>query len=217
MITLNQIACTLGTYTRYSGNIVGAVALDSLYLDQARGRYAVILHDFFGRVENVVAVCAEVHMRFFAYKLQAVAVSCCDNAFVAAGFARRGKGAEDIVGFIALAGHDFVSQQPEKLLKRRHLACELGRHTLTRSLIAAVHFVAEGGRFKVKGNSYRPGRLFLFYFAKHCEKAVNRLGKLPLFVCQGTDTVKRAVNNAVSVNNQQSHSLYITSVITPFL
>ena len=56
-----------------------------------------------------------------------------------------GKRAQNIVGFVALAGHDFVAEQAEQLFERRHLACELGRHALARSLVAVVRLMAEGG------------------------------------------------------------------------
>ena len=141
-------------------------------------------------------------MGFVADQLQAVAVPRCDHALVAAVLAGGGEGAKDIVRLVALAGHDGIAEQSEQLPERRHLARQLRRHTLARRLVAVVSLMAEGGRLEVKGDRHRVGIFFLFYFAQHRQKAVDRVGKLPFPVRQRADPVKRAVDNAVSVNNQ---------------
>ena len=69
VISLYQIARALGTYARHTGDIIGAVALDSFDFNKLGGRYAVILHYFFGGVQNIVPVGAEVNMGFVAHKL----------------------------------------------------------------------------------------------------------------------------------------------------
>ena len=158
-----------------------------------------------------------MNVRFIRNKLKAVAVSGGDDALVAAFFAGGGKGAENIVRLIALAGNEPVAQQPQQLLEYRHLAGQLGRHALSGRLVALIRPVAEGGRLQIEGDGDRVGAFFLFNFTQHGQKTVDRVGKLPFLVGQRADPVKRAIDDAVTVYNQQPHSLYITSVITPFL
>ena len=155
--------------------------------------------------------------RFVRHKLQTVAVSRGYYALVLVVFAGKREGAQYIVCFVALTGHDFIAQKREQLFERSHLGGKLGRHALSRRLVAGVCLVAEGRRFKVKRYCHRVGVFFLFKLFQHGEKAVYCVGKLSVLCGQRTDSVVGAVYNAVSVNNKYSHSLYITSVITPFL
>ena len=202
VVAPDQIAGALGTDAGNARDIVGAVALYRLDLYQLRRRHAVVLFDLFGRIENIVAVGAEVHRRFVAHQLQAVAVSGGDHAHIAAVLAGCRERAENIVRLVALAGDKRVAQQAEQLPEQRHLTCQLRRHALARRLVAVKRLVAKGGRLQVKGDGDRVGVFFFFYLAQHGQKAVDRVGELSLLVRQRTDPVERAVDNAVSVNNQ---------------
>ncbi len=126
-----------------------------------------------------------------------------------------GKGSEDVVRLIALAGDDPISEQAQKLLENRHLGGKLRRHTLAVRLVAVIRLMAEGRRFQIKRDRHRVGILFPFDFSEHRQKAVNRMGELTVLVGERSDTVKCAVDDAVSVYNEYSHNLYITFVIFP--
>ena len=69
VVFLNKVACALRTDSCNSGNVVGGVALNSLNLDKLKGSYAVILHNLFGSVENIVLIGAEVNACFVGNKL----------------------------------------------------------------------------------------------------------------------------------------------------
>ena len=81
----------------------------------------------------------------------------------------------------------------EQVLQRLKLLGQLLGHALALGLIARIGQMPERGGLQVEGNRDRIGRGLAFQFFKHSEKAVNRVGKLPLLGGEQLNTVKGAV------------------------
>ena len=207
---VQQITGGLRSHPGYAGNVVRAVAHQSLEIHQPRRRKAVFRFKYLRRIIQRRCLPAlradkfDRHMRID--QLQAVAVSCQDDA-VPVLFAARGRyRPDDIVRLPALTLVNRDIHRSKDLLHDRHLHGKLLRHPVPRRLVAFILQVAEGRPVQIEGNTERI-RLFLRgYFLQNVQKAEDRIRIQAVTRRQRTYPVKCAVDDAVAVQNHQFHS-----------
>ena len=200
---LNEGKGCFFTHSRDAGNVVRRVAHQAFHLDELAGpdavffKYGGLVHHGGNAAAHLGA--GQKHAGVGPHKLQAVPVSGCDGAFVAAGSAGGGQRAQNIVGLVALARHHFVAEVRQQLFQHGKLGGQLFGHSFALSLVAAVHFVAEGGRFQVKGDRYLV-RFFLgFQLKQDIHEPHDGVGEAAVLCGEQLDAVKRAVDDAVAV------------------
>ena len=139
------------------------------------------------------------------HQLQAVLVPGDGHAFPPCGLALPGDGADEVVGLVArkLVPGDVHGVQ--HLLEDGHLDGKLLGHPLALGLVAVVGKVAEGGLPPVEGDAQGVGRLLLRQAQQGGHKAVDRVGWRTVPGGQGAHAVKRAIDDAVSVDHHQLH------------
>ena len=207
---MQQITGRLWPHSGYAGNIIRAVAHQSLKVHQTRRRKAVFRFKNLRRIIQRRCLPAlradkfDRHMRID--QLQAIAVSCQDDAvpvlFAAGGSYRP----DDIVRLPALTLINRNIHRSKDLLHDRHLHGKLLRHSVPRCLVAFILQVAEGRPVQIEGNAERI-RLFLRgYFLQNVQKAEDRIRIKAVTRRQRTYPVKCAVDDTVAVQNHQFHS-----------
>ena len=186
----------------HAGNVVGAVAHQSLHVDHLRGRYTVLLLNPRGRhaLRFGDALFRIQDGRALARQLIAVAVAG-DNQAVHAGFlAQAADGAQNVVGLVAAQAQLGDVHAFENFARRRNLRAHFLRRGRAAGLVGLVAQVPEGGGVLVEGHG-AIGRLFLReHLEQHRKKAVYGVGVLPLAVVHQGKRVERAIQQAVSVH-----------------
>ena len=118
-VFLDKLPRAFGADARHAGDAVGGIPLDGLEVDHLPGGYAVFLHDFPFVVQRHLGLAefrgGKAHAGAAGHKLQAVPVSCGNEALVALLLAGGGKGAQDIVGLPPLAGDDMADRKSTRL------------------------------------------------------------------------------------------------------
>ena len=187
-------------------DVVRGVAHQALHLDELFGLDAVFFADSFQIHGDGLALAqsrgGQQNGGGLAHQLQAVPVSRGEEAVVLPGVAGGGEGAEDVVGLPALGGDDAVAQVRQQLPDDGHLLGQLFRHFVAGGLVALVHLVAEGGGPEVKGDGHLIGLALPQQRVQDIEKAEHGIGVTSVLGGQQLDAVKRAVGDAVAVNDQ---------------
>ena len=190
-------------------NIVRAVAHERLKIDQAHRRKAVFLLKNLGRIIHGRGLPGlrtdELDHNVRLNELQAVAVAGQNHAVPAAFAALHADRADHIVRLPALT---FVNRNVhcgQNLLHDRHLHGQLLGHAVARSLVTVVFQVAEGRAVQVEGNAQRVGLFLARDLLQDVQKAIDRVGIEALARRQRPHAVKRAVDDAVAVQNHQFH------------
>ena len=202
----------LFTNAGHTGNIVTAVAGQSLQVDHVDGVKAVLRPESgFGHAAVAVRSLAagqQTHMGVGGDQLQAVAVAGGDGAVPADGLALAADGTDQVIGLVAgqlIAGH---GHGVEHLLQRQHLFGQLLGHTLAVGLIGRVGLVPECWLPPVKGSAHGVRLLLVQQLLQHGDKAVNGVCVQPLPCGQQarlSDAVIGAVDDTVAVENHQFH------------
>ena len=199
-VLLHKLGCSLGAYARNAGYIVRAVALYGFDLYQLARGHAVLGFDRFGRVyHRTVEILAQAYGYAVVNELQAVAVTCSDNAGTAGVVSRFRERSQYIVGLVALTGDELVPKRGQQFFQRSHLTVKLLRHSLAVGLVEVVHLVAEGLCLKIKSDRHSIGIHISLHAFKHGQKAVDGVCELTVLCGERLYTVKRAVQYAVSV------------------
>ena len=206
---LQQVVCRLRPDARYTRDIVRAVAHKSLQIDEALRLQPVFRAEDVRRVALRPRLPAlrvhQAHGDVLVDELQAVAVSRQDNAVPPGLLAQTADRAEHIVRLPALAGIDRDVHRGEHLLHDRHLHGKLLRHGVARSLVAVIAQMAERRRMQVERHAQRVRFFLAALFFQNIQKAVDRIGIKSVTGCQRPHAVKRAVDDAVPVQDHQLH------------
>ncbi len=195
----------LRTDARDTGDVVGGVALEGLDLDEFFRRHQVLFLDEFRRVLD--GLCPS-HLRggeedgdVVPDELEGVPVAGGDIAVVV-GADGSGKRSEDVVRLIAFLLDDGVAEFHEKVFQDRHLLREFRRHAFAPRLVFVIHLMTEGGCLEVKGEGHRVGVRRLFELQKDVEESEDGIGESPVLGRQQFDAEKRAVDDAVAIDDQ---------------
>ena len=190
---------------RDAGDVVGGVALEGLDLDEFFGCHKVL---FFDEVRGVFHRLRPSHLRggkedgdVVPDELEGVPVAGGDIAVVAGADGRR-EGAEDVVRLIPFLLDDGVAEFLQEVFEDRHLLREFRGHALAARLVLVIHLMAERGRFQVEGERHGVGVCRLLQLQKDVEEPVNGIGESPVLRRQQFDAEKRAVDDAVAVDDQ---------------
>ena len=95
-----------------------------------------------------------------------------------------------------------VTELLEEFFQDRHLLREFRRHAFAPRLVLVIHLMTEGGCFQVEGEGHRVGVRRLFQFQKNVEESIDGIGESPVLRRQQFDAEKRAVDDAVAVDDQ---------------
>ena len=202
---VQQVAGRLGADPGNTGNIVRAVAHQGLQIDQPRRGKAILRLKYRrGIVDRrglpgLRAHELDRHMRID--QLQAVAVAGQNDAVPTAAAARLGHRADHVVGLPALTLVDWDVHRFQHLLHDRHLHGKLLRHRVPCGLVAVIFQVAEGRPVQIKGNAQRVRRFLRRDLLQNIQKAEDRVRVQAVARRQRPHAVKRAVDDAVAVQN----------------
>ena len=190
---------------RDAGDVVGGVALERLDLDEFLGCHKVL---FFDEIRGVFHRLRPSHLRggeedgdVVPDELEGVPVAGGDIAVVAGADGRR-EGAEDVVRLIPFLLDDGVAEFLQEVFEDRHLLREFRGHALAARLVLVIHLMAERGCFQVEGERHGVGVCRLLQLQKDVEEPVNGIGESPVLRRQQFDAEKRAVDDAVAVDDQ---------------
>ena len=78
-------------------------------------------------------------------------------------------------------------------------------HALAPRLVFGIHLMAEGRRFHIKRNSNPVGLVLIFEIQQNIHKTLDGVRESAVLGGENFYSVKRAVDNAVAVNNKKSH------------
>ena len=138
-------------------------------------------------------------MDVFINELQGIPVAGNDDALPFVVGADAAHGADDVVGFPALAFVNGDVHGPQDVLHHRHLHGQLFGHTMAVGLVAVVLQMAEGRAVQVEGHADRFRLFFLLHPFQNVQEAVNGMGVKPLPGGQGLYAEKGTVNDGVAV------------------
>ena len=113
-----------------------------------------------------------------------------------------GERSEDVVRLIPFLLDDGVAEFLQEVFEDRHLLREFRGHTLAARLVLVIHLMTEGGCFQVEGEGHRVGVRRLFQFQKNVEESIDGIGESPVLRRQQFDAEKRAVDDAVAIDDQ---------------
>ena len=142
-------------------------------------------------------------------ELEAVLVTGDRHAVPSRRLTLAGDGADEIVGLVARQLVSGDAHGVQQLLEKGHLLRQLLRHSLALGLVALVGEVAEGGFPAVKGDAQGLGLLLLQKAQQGGDKAVYRVGGQALPGGKGPHAVKRAVDDAVAVDDHEFHCCFL--------
>ena len=206
-----QVRGSLGANAGYAGDVVGAVTHEGLQIDEPQRFKAVVLPELLRRITGGQSLTCLGGHQFYGDtvidQLQAVPVAGDHDALPTLAAADPPHGADDVVGFPALAFIDGNPHGCQHLFHHRHLHSQLLRHAMAGSLIAVILQMAEGGAVEVEGHAESIRLFLLVQFIEDIQKAKNAIGKQTVPRSQGTNTIVGAVDNAVSVQNHQFHGV----------
>ena len=200
----NQLQCRFFADTGHTGDVVGGVAHQGLYVDQPNGIDAVLFPEYLGRVENILFRLDQDHRGAGGHQLQGIPISRQNVRVVfAANLRLGGYGAQHVVCLIAFHGDHLTAQSfcgPHSIGK---LHGQLLGHTLTGSLVLIVHFVAECRSLPIKSAYHFGGGQCVHVLFQNIQKTVYGVRGQTALGGEGTDSVKRPVQNTVSVDDKQ--------------
>ena len=204
-----QVRGGLGSHARHAGDVVGAVAHETLEVDEPPGLKAVLGFKYRGRVEGGQGLTAlggdQLDADAVVDQLEAVPVAGDHDALPVPAAADFGHRADDVVGLPALTGVDGDAHGGEHFLHHRHLLGQLLGHAVAGGLVALVLQVAEGGALEVEGHAEGVRLIFLHELFQNVQKAIDGVGIESLPGGEGPDAVERPVDDAVAVENHQFH------------
>ena len=194
------------TNALYAGDVVRGVAHQALHLNELLWRDAVFLADGIHIHGHGLAApqgggCQQ-YGGGVADQLQAVPVSCGEEAVVLPGSAGGCQRAENVVRLPAFGGDDAVAKVAQNLFQHRHLLRQLFGHAVAGSLVAFIHFVTERGGFQVKSHSHLVGFALSEQGVQDIQKTKNGVGIAAVLGGQQLDAKKSTVGDAVAVDDQ---------------
>ena len=212
-VLLYQRHGSLFPHPRYAGNVVGGIAHEGLQVDHMNGGKAVGLPEGLrGHVlgGGLAHACGhQLHLGVVSDELQAVLVPGDSHTVPARRLTTAADGTDEVICLPAghlVAGNGHGIQY---ILQNRHLHCQFLGHTVAGGLVILVCLMAEGGLTTVKGHAQGIGLFFVQQPLQGGDESVHRMGIQPLPGAQGADAVKRAVDDAVAVQNHQLHALIL--------
>ena len=192
----------------HAGDVVRRIAHQTLDVDELRRLDAVLLADG-GRVHgNGLFVGRQQNRRCIVHKLQAVAVTGSQQRRAARGLARCGQSAENIVGLPAGLADLHKAKVGQQLLQNRHLLGQLLGHAVAGGLVAVVGGVAERRRTLIPRDGDGVGLVRRQQVEQYILEAVDGVGVAAILRRQQLDAEKRAVDQAVAVQDHEFHAQY---------
>ena len=198
-----------------TGDVIGGVAHKRLYINKvSRGQSVIFLGNRGRIISNYLGVAhfgrGKQHLDPVTDKLEGVAVTRGNIAGVPLLLCGKGKGAEYIIRLIARKLDGGKTHQVQYLLKLGHLLGKLGRHTLASCLVSVIHLMTEGRRVQVKCDRNRVRLGHILEPKKNIQKSNYSVSELSILCGQQFDAVKRAIDDAVSVNQKKLHSAHLS-------
>ena len=192
----------------HAGDVVRRIAHQALDVDELRRLDAVLLADGGGVHEDGLFVGRQQNRRCIVHKLQAVAVTGSQQRRAARGLARCGQRAENIVGLPARLADLHKAKVGQQLLQNRHLLGQLLGHAVAGGLVAVVGGVAERRRALIPRDGDGVGLVRRQQVEQYILEAVDGVGVAAILRRQQLDAEKRAVDQAVAVQDHEFHAQY---------
>ena len=204
-VLVDERAGLLGTDARHAGDVVGAVALETVEVrHERRGDAMVEVFHALGRHDlNIGEALLGAHdLHVLGGKLVHVAVAG-DEQHVAAGFlARAGHGTEDVVTLPALCLEDGDGELLEQLLHHGKLLVQVRVHGRTLGLVLGQHVHAHLGLALIERADHGVGMEGVDHLQEHVEEAEDGVrGASVRRVHGGRHGVERAVHERVAVDD----------------
>ena len=163
--SVQQIHCRLFSDTRYTRNIIRAVAHQRLEIDQANGIKTVLFSERL-RCDVSTGILStlrryQMHRRMCTHQLQAVAVTGHDQAIITLLFCLAADRADQVIGLISALLTADNAQRVQHFFHHRQLCCELVRHALSGRLVGVKLLMAEGFLLHVKAYDRAIGGIFI--------------------------------------------------------
>ena len=204
----DQRQCGFLADAGHAGDVVRRIAHQALDVDKLWRLDAVLLADG-GRVHgDGLFVGRQQNRRCIVHKLQAVAVTGSQQRRAARGLARCGQRAENIVGLPARLADLHKAKVGQQLLQNRHLLGQLLGHAVAGGLVAVVGGVAERRRALIPRDGDGVGLVRRQQVEQYILEAVDGVGVAAILRRQQLDAEKRAVDQAVAVQDHEFHAQY---------
>ena len=183
-------------------HVVARVAHDGQHVDDLERRHAELLLHPVGVVPRPL-VLGVVDANAAADQLEEVLVAGDDRHLKAGRVGLPRKGADDVVGFEALARQDRHAHRFARLVHPRNLLGQIRGHGRAVGLVVGGQLVAEGCRLQVErgGDVGRP--VVGQQLAQHRDEAVDRVGRAPVWSGQPADRVIRAIHLIAAVDEEE--------------
>ena len=201
---LDELQRGLFADARDPGNIVGRIAHESLHIHELTGRDAVFFGEFFFGEQDILLGFRQNHSCRFVNELERVAVAGENVGFDITLFGgKRGGGTDHVVRFVAGTFDHLKAESRDGALGVGHLRLEFVGHPLAVALVVGVGEMAEGRLMHVEraGDIIRFERVEMLF--QNGQQAVHGVGGQTVLRGQRPNPVKRAVDDAVAVNNQK--------------
>ena len=207
----DERACLFGADTRYAGNVVRRIALQTVKIGHERRRDAVIqvIHAL-GRHDRHVgqALASRDHVDVLGHKLIHVAVAGHQQHVAAGLLAQARHGSQDIVAFPALGLQNRHVERTEQLLDHRELRMQVGIHGRALRLILRQHLHAHARLAFIKRHDHTVGVKGIDHLEEHVQKTKDRVGGATVRRVHGRrHGVEGAVHERVAVDNGKSAAL----------
>ena len=197
----NQLERGLFPDARHARNVVRTVPHQRLDIHELPGVYAVFLAECGAVGVNRIGIGGKQNVRVVADQLKRIAIPRHQAAGNLRPVAHRADRAQNIVRFVALAFQHMKAHCGKQFLCNRQLLRQLFRHGTSARLVGVVHPMTESRRFEIErhGKPVRTGRVNLL--PNHVDQPVKRVGRKAVLGRERANSVKRAVEDAVSVND----------------
>ena len=200
-----------GADTRYAGNIVRRIALQTVKIGHERRCNAVIqvVHAL-GRHDRHVgqALASRDHVDVLGHELIHVAVASHQQHVAAGLLTQACHGTQDIVAFPALGLQNRHVERSEQLLDHRKLRVQIGVHGRALRLILRQHLHAHARLALIKRHDHTVGVKGIDHLKEHVQEAEDRVGGATVRRVHGRrHGVEGAVHERVAVDDGKGTAL----------